>query len=63
MLDDHSAVVLDGHIAILRDNILVLTQQASEQSGAGGKKRFTIWIAQQRSELDLLLAQRSMLRR
>jgi hypothetical protein len=54
MFDGHFGVVLDGHITILRNNIRVLTQQA----GGGGKGSFVVWIAQQRSKLDPLLAQR-----
>ena len=61
MLDERSAVILDGHIAILRDNIRILTEQAAEQAGGGAS--FAVWIARQRRELDLLLAQRSALRR
>ena len=61
MLDDHSAAVLDGNVAVIRDNIRVLTEQAAQQ--ADGDESFTMWIAQQRSELDLLLAPRAALSR
>ena len=37
MLDERSAVILDGHIAILRDNIRILTEQAAEQAGGAAE--------------------------
>jgi hypothetical protein len=63
LFDDHSAAVLDDHIAIVRDNIRVLTQQAAEQAISGIEESFSAWIAEQRVELELLLAQRAALRR
>jgi len=49
---------LDDRIAILRDNIRQLTEQAAAQSGAGDDERTSERIAQQTEELEKLVAER-----
>ncbi len=49
---------LDDRIAILRDNIRQLTEQAAAQSGAGDEERTSDRIAQQTEELQKLIAER-----
>jgi uncharacterized small protein (DUF1192 family) len=49
---------LDDRIAILRDNIRQLTEQAAAQSGAGDEERTSERIAQQTEELQKLIAER-----
>jgi uncharacterized small protein (DUF1192 family) len=49
---------LDDRIAILRDNIRQLTEQAAAQSGAGDEERTSQRIAQQTEELQKLIAER-----
>ena len=49
---------LDDRIAILRDNIRQLTEQAAAQSGAGDEERSSQRIAQQSEELERLIAER-----
>jgi uncharacterized small protein (DUF1192 family) len=49
---------LDDRIAILRDNIRQLTEQAAAYSGAADEARNADRIAQQTEELERLLKQR-----
>ena len=49
---------LDDRIAILRDNIRQLTEQAAGSSGAGDEERTSERIAQQTEELEKLIKQR-----
>jgi hypothetical protein len=49
---------LEDRIAILRDNIRQLTEQAAALSGAGDEARAADRIAAQQAELDRLVAQR-----
>jgi hypothetical protein len=49
---------IDGRIAILRDNIRQLTEQAAALSGAGDEARTADRIADQQAELDRLVALR-----
>jgi len=50
-----SASDLAGRIAILRDNIRQITEQAASQSGAADEERNADRLAQQSEELDILL--------
>jgi uncharacterized small protein (DUF1192 family) len=52
---------LDGRIAIVRDNIRQLTEQAAAQSGAGDEARNADRLAQQQAELDRLSKERDAL--
>ena len=52
---------LDDRIAILRDNIRQLVEQAAAVSGAQNEERTADRIAQQEAELDKLVAQRDAL--
>jgi hypothetical protein len=52
---------LDKQIAIVRDNIRQITEQAAAQSGAGDEDRNADRIAQQQDELDRLLKLRDEL--
>jgi uncharacterized small protein (DUF1192 family) len=49
---------LNDRIAILRDNIRQLVEQAAGSSGAGDEERTADRIAQQTAELDRLVLQR-----
>ncbi|HEY2529163.1 MAG TPA: hypothetical protein VGJ20_14650 [Xanthobacteraceae bacterium] len=49
---------LENRIAIIRDNIRQLIEQAAANSGAGDEARNADRIAQQNDELDRLLKQR-----
>jgi uncharacterized small protein (DUF1192 family) len=49
---------LDDRIAILRDNIRQLTEQAAASSGAANEERTSERIAQQEEELDALEKER-----
>jgi hypothetical protein len=49
---------LDDRIAILRDNIRQLTEQAAGSSGAADEERTAERIAQQTQELETLVKQR-----
>jgi hypothetical protein len=49
---------LDDRIAILRDNIRQLTEQAAASSGAADEARNADRIAQQTEELEALIKQR-----
>ncbi|CAL77220.1 conserved hypothetical protein [Bradyrhizobium sp. ORS 278] len=50
-----SAAELADRIAILRDNIRQITEQAASQSGAADEERNADRLAQQSEELDALL--------
>ena len=52
---------LDDRIAIVRDNIRQLTEQAAAFSGAADEERNADRIAQQTEELDRLVKQRDAL--
>ncbi|HYC17111.1 MAG TPA: hypothetical protein VEC94_07895 [Pseudolabrys sp.] len=52
---------LDDRIAIIRDNIRQLTEQAAALSGAGDEARAADRIAQQTEELERLIKQRDAL--
>jgi hypothetical protein len=52
---------LDDRIAILRDNLRQLTEQAAASSGAADEQRNADRIAQQSEELDRLVKQRDAL--
>jgi hypothetical protein len=52
---------LDDRIAILRDNIRQLTEQAAASSGAADEARNADRIAQQNEELQRLIKQRDAL--
>jgi hypothetical protein len=54
---------LDARIAILRDNIRQLIEQAAAYSGAGDEDRAADRIAQQNEELDKLTKLRDALMR
>jgi len=52
---------LDKQIAIVRDNIRQITEQAAAQSGAADEERNAGRIADQQAELDRLLKLREEL--
>jgi hypothetical protein len=52
---------LENRIAILRDNIRQLIEQAAASSGAGDEDRNSARIAQQTEELETLVKQRDAL--
>ena len=52
---------LDDRIAILRDNIRQLVEQAAAVSGGQNEERIADRIAQQTTELDKLVAEREAL--
>jgi hypothetical protein len=52
---------LDDRIAILRDNIRQLTEQAAASSGAADEARTADRIADQQAALDKLIKQRDAL--
>ena len=52
---------LDDRIAILRDNIRQLTEQAAASSGAADEARNADRIAEQSEELERLIQQREAL--
>ena len=56
-----SASELNDRIAILRDNIRQLVEQAAASSGAQDEERTSGRIAQQQSELDKLVKERDAL--
>jgi uncharacterized small protein (DUF1192 family) len=56
-----SRAELDDRIAIIRDNIRQLTEQATGSSGAADEARNADRIAQQNEELDRLIKQRDAL--
>lgn len=55
---------LEDRIAIARDNIRLIIEQAAAQSGAGDEERNADRLAQQEEELEALIKQRDeMLKR
>jgi uncharacterized small protein (DUF1192 family) len=56
-----SAAELDDRIAVLRDNIRQLIEQATAASGEQNESRTADRLAQQNEELDKLTAQRDAL--
>ncbi len=56
-----SRAELEDRIAILRDNIRQLTEQAAASSGAADEGRNADRIAQQTEELEKLIKQRDAL--
>jgi uncharacterized small protein (DUF1192 family) len=52
---------LDDRIAIVRDNIRQLIEQATAQSGAGDESRNADRLADQQAELDRLTGERDAL--
>jgi uncharacterized small protein (DUF1192 family) len=52
---------LNDRIAILRDNIRQLSEQAAATSGAANEERIAERIAQQSEELERLIAERDAL--
>ena len=56
-----SAAELDDRIAVLRDNIRQLIEQAAAASGEQNESRTADRLAQQNEELDKLTAQRDSL--
>jgi uncharacterized small protein (DUF1192 family) len=63
MPDDLSLAELDDRIAIVRDNIRQLVEQAAGASGGQNEERTADRIAQQTAELDRLTAERDALAR
>jgi len=63
MSNDNSLSVseLNDRIAILRDNIRQLVEQAAASSGAQDEERTSGRIAQQQAELDQLVRERDAL--
>jgi uncharacterized small protein (DUF1192 family) len=53
-----SIAELDDRIAILRDNLRQLVEQAAASSGAQNEERTAERIAQQNAELDKLVRER-----
>jgi uncharacterized small protein (DUF1192 family) len=58
MPDYLSRSELDDRIAVLRDNLRQLVEQAAAVSGAQSEERIAERIDQQTAELDRLVAQR-----
>jgi uncharacterized small protein (DUF1192 family) len=58
MNDTWSLSELDDRIAILRDNLRQLVEQAAAASGSQNEERIADRIAQQTEELDKLVAER-----
>jgi hypothetical protein len=63
MQENLSASAPDDRIAVLRDNIRQLIEQAAAQSGTGHDDRTSERIATQSAELEKLLEQREALRK
>ncbi|NVN86189.1 MAG: hypothetical protein HXX15_08870 [Rhodopseudomonas sp.] len=61
MSGDYSLPELQDRIAILRNNIRQLVEQATGSSGGQDEERTADRIAQQTEELDKLIAQRDAL--
>jgi hypothetical protein len=60
-MPDYSALSLpelDDRIAIVRDNIRQLIEQAAAMSGAGDEQRNADRLAEQQAELDALTKER-----
>jgi uncharacterized small protein (DUF1192 family) len=63
MASNLSLSELNDRIAILRDNIRQLVEQAAAVSGGQNEERIADRIAQQTAELDKLVAEREALGR
>jgi hypothetical protein len=63
MQDNLSASELDDRIAVLRDNIRQLIEQAAALSGAADESLLSDRINKQSGDLEALLEQREALRR
>lgn len=61
MADASELIELDERIAIARQNLSELTEQAAAFSGAGDEERAADRIAQQQAILDNLIRQREAL--
>ena len=61
MADKAALAELDSEIAILRDNLRQLTEQAAARSGAADEDLAAERIAQQEAQLAALLKQRESL--
>ncbi|TCK19792.1 hypothetical protein EV667_4254 [Ancylobacter aquaticus] len=61
MVDATELIELDKRIAIARQNLSELTEQAAAFSGAGDEERAADRIAQQQAILDNLVRQREPL--
>jgi hypothetical protein len=61
MADKSALVELDAEIAIVRDNLRQLAEQAAAQSGAADEDLAATRIEQQEAQLALLLKQRDAL--
>ncbi len=61
MADASELIELDERIAIARQNLSELTEQAAAYSGAGDEERAAERIAQQQEILDNLIRQREAL--
>jgi hypothetical protein len=60
-INSHSLPELDDRIAIARDNVRQLMEQATAYSGAADEERNADRLAQQNDELERLLGQRDAL--
>jgi len=58
MSDNLSLPELNDRIAVLRDNLRQLVEQAAAASGSQNEERIADRIAQQSAELDRLVAER-----
>jgi hypothetical protein len=61
MADPEALADLDQRIAILRDNLRELVEQAAAYSGAADESRTADRIADQQARLDALLKEREAL--
>jgi len=61
MADREALADLDQRIAILRDNLRELVEQAAAYSGAADESRTADRIADQQARLDVLLKEREAL--
>ena len=59
--NSYSLTELNDRIAIIRDNIRQLVEQAAASSGAQDEERISGRIAQQQDELDKLVKERDAL--
>lgn len=62
MSDHLSRAEIDDRIAILRDNLRQLSEQAAGAAGAANEERTADRIAQQEAELDKLVKQREAMK-
>jgi predicted RNA-binding protein len=60
-VDSEQLADLDNRIAILRDNLRELVEQAAAYSGAADESRNSDRIADQQAKLDAALAERDKL--